>query len=132
MPSVYAVRTAVQWPVEIKLHHYLHESFIDFTDLRPVRREAIQLRDRILSLTRERQLELARGFGRALGREWGYAPGDPAPEEGKYRCMACVKYDVTLQEITIAKSAALPECETCKGHRKTAQWHLVLKLKRRQ
>jgi hypothetical protein len=26
----------------------------------------------------------------------------------------------------------LPECETCKGHRKTAQWHLVLKLKRRQ
>jgi hypothetical protein len=111
---------------------YLGESFIDFTDLRPVRREAIHLKDRILSLVREQQIELGRRFGRALGREWGYAPGDLAPEAGKYRCLWCVKYDTPLKEITVTKGGELPECETCKQQRKQAQWHPVLPFKRKK
>lgn len=110
---------------------YLAEMYIDVTDLRPVRREAILLKNRILALSAEQQLELSRKLSRALGREWGYAPGDLAPQEGKYRCLWCAKFDVQITEITVAKDEALPECETCKQSRKRAQWYPLLPLKKR-
>lgn len=110
---------------------YLAEAFIDVTDLRPVRCEAVRLEDRILSLSAEQQLGLSRKLSRALGREWGYAPGDSAPEAGKYRCLWCAKFDVQLTEITVAKGDTLPECETCKQSRKQAQWYPLLPLRRR-
>ena len=109
---------------------YYGDSYIDFTTLRLASSEAVALKNRVRALTREAQLDLAIRFARALGRDWGHAPGDIIPKTGKYRCILCVKYDVQLAEIEVEAGEPFPDCPNCKRERKRAQWHQVLPLKK--
>ncbi len=102
-------------------------SYIDVTDFRSIGKEHFQLKDRIASVTREAQHELTERFLKALGRPWGYGPGETVQplarhETGKYRCARCNVYDVNVSEISLKPGDQFPACDNCKKIHKAAQW----------
>ena len=109
-------------------HDYFDGSFIDMTDLRPVRPKHFPLKNRVASTSREAQDDMLQKFHRSLGRTWGYAEGevvDPLSkhETGKFRCARCNLFDVPTSERVLTPGLPAPECENCKKIGKTAQWY---------
>src|SRR4029077_1009877 len=103
-------------------------SYIDVTDFRSIGKENFQRKERIASVTREAQHELAERFLKASGRPWGYGPGETVEprarhETGKYRCARCNLYEVSVSEISLDPGAQFPVCEHCKKINKSAQWY---------
>ncbi len=110
---------------------YLPESYIDLSDLRPVRRGSIGIEDRIASLARSAQNALSEQLGRSLSRPWGFAPGEFVPARGKYRCNQCNKYfGIRNPEQEFRAGGKFPECENCKKVHKTASWYPLVKHKK--
>jgi hypothetical protein len=107
---------------------YFSRSFIDLSDLRPVRSQQAPLKNRIASLTREAQSEIIEKMYFSIGRPWGYRADERVEplgkyETGKFRCARCNLYDVTVPEKTLPVGAEFPECDNCKKIRKAAQWY---------
>ena len=110
-------------------HRHFDESFVDVTDMRPVRPQHFPARSRIASTTRIAQGEMLEKSSAAFGRVWGYAHGEkiepPSKREtGRFRCARCNLYDIVLPEpITLKPGDEAPECENCKKIGKAAQWY---------
>ncbi len=117
-------------------HKYFAGAFLELTDIRPVRPEQFQLKQRIASITRLAQDELSQRFHRAMGRMWGYSEGDIVEalgkyETGKFRCAGCNLFDLPLAEpITLKPGDKAPGCENCKKIGRTAQWYPLAKHRR--
>ena len=110
---------------------YFGESYIDLTDIRPIRRETVELAERIVSLTRAAQNALTEKLALAFSRRWGFAPGDEVLVGGKYRCNRCNNYhgvENPDQEFKVGER--FPECQNCKKIRKTAAWYLLVEHKK--
>jgi len=107
-------------------------TFISVTDLRPVRPQQFQLKNRVASITREAQDEIARKFTRAQGRSWGYREGETIQplgryETGEFRCAQCNVYDVAVSHVTLKAGDTAPECPNCQKIGKAAQWYPLTK-----
>ena len=103
-------------------------SYALLSDLRSIRRDSVDILDKIVSLSAGYQAKLAEQIARALARDWGYAAGEIVPRTGRYRCLRCNRwYDVAnpIQEFTAG--ASFPPCEKCAEIGKSAQWYLLLR-----
>lgn len=107
-------------------------AFIDLSDLRPIRSKSIDLNNRVASITRDGQNDLVERFVKAMGRNWGHAPGDTVEPPGKYqtgrfRCARCNQYDVPITESTFEVGSKFPVCTACEKINKAAQWYPLSK-----
>lgn len=110
---------------------YFDESYVDLTNPRPVRREALALADRIAALSTPAQARLTDSIAVHLSRPWGFGPGEEVVRTGAYRCLKCFQsLDSTVPEIKLSAGDKFPECDNCRGFRKKAQWRLVEQRKR--
>ncbi len=103
-------------------------SYALLSDLRPIRRDSVDILDKIISLSAPYQAKLAEQIARALARDWGYAAGEIIPRTGRYRCLRCNRwYDVEnpIRDFTVGES--FPPCEKCAEIGKSAQWYLLLR-----
>jgi hypothetical protein len=113
-------------------HDYFDSSFIDMTDLRPIRSRHFPVKNRVASTTREAQDDILERFHHSLGRTWGYAEGEIVEplgkhETGKFRCARCNLFDVSVSDKLLTPGFPAPECENCKKIGKSAQWYPLTK-----
>lgn len=105
---------------------HFEESYVDLASPRPVRREALTLKDRIAALSASSQARLTDCIGFHLSRPWGFGPGEEVTRTGTYRCLKCFQsLDSTVPEIRLSAGDKFPECDNCRTFRKKAQWRLV-------
>ncbi len=110
---------------------YFPDSYIDLSDLRPARRESVDISDRIASLTRGAQNNLSEKLARSLSRRWGFGPGDKIPTDGKYRCNQCNNYfDIDNRAREFKAGQEFPDCDNCRKIHKTASWYLLVEHKK--
>jgi len=110
---------------------YFEDSYIDLSDMRPVRRGSVGLPDRVASLSKATQNELAEKLARSLSRRWGFGPGEVVRVSGKYRCNSCNNYfGVGNPERDFAAGERFPGCPDCAEVHKTAAWYLLVQHRR--
>jgi hypothetical protein len=93
-----------------------------------IRRESVQLGDRIASLSLSAQHALTDKLSETLTRLWGFSPGEPVRETGKYRCLRCFQfYDVKCDIVEFQAGQKFGDCSGCSKIGKKAQWRLLRK-----
>jgi hypothetical protein len=114
-------------------HDYFDSSFIDVTDIRPLRPRHFPMKNRVASITREAEDSILQKFHRSFGRTWGYAEGETIEplgkyETGKFKCAGCNLYDIASSEIiTLKPGDTAPACDHCKKIGRRAQWYPLTK-----
>jgi hypothetical protein len=113
-------------------HEYFDSGFVDFTDIRPVRPEQFQKKDRVASIAREGQNDLFGKFHKAMGRTWGYREGEKIEALGKheiakFRCAQCNIYDVAVPVMPLTPGDPAPRCANCEKIDKAEQWYPLTK-----
>jgi hypothetical protein len=86
---------------------------VDVGDLRPVNRRAVSRDLRLKSMSPDAYNALGEMIVRAPARIWGYAPGEPVPEDGKYRCAVDTKHcdlRVEMAHVELKRGEQFPEC----------------------
>ena len=116
-------------------HEHFPEAFIDISDLRPVRSEAIDLHNRIASMNREAQNLLLDKFLKGMGRKWGHAEGETVEpleknQNGSYRCHRCNDHDVPVPQEKFEPGSSYPACPNCEKIGKEAQWYPLLRYRK--
>lgn len=102
-------------------------SYAVLSDLRPIRRESVDILDKIISISAPYQSKLAEQIARALARDWGYAAGEIVPKTGSYRCLRCNRWHNVENPIQqLVAGTPFPECAKCAEIGKSAQWYLLL------
>jgi hypothetical protein len=110
---------------------YFDAGFLDLAKCFPVRRESVQEKGRVASLTPNTQHALTDKISETLTRTWGYAPGEKVLTTGKYRCVRCFQfYGLTNEIIELGAGQPFPDCNDCLKINKRAQWHLLRKHKK--
>jgi hypothetical protein len=105
--------------------------YLDLTRCFPIRRDTVELKDRITSLTQSAQHALNDKLSETLTRVWGFAPGESVPVTGKYRCVRCFNFlDVKLEIVDFKVGEPFTDCADCQKIGKRAQWRLLRKHKK--
>lgn len=131
--NILAGKIANMFPVPAHPDGYFAASYFDLANIRPVHHSAVRLKDRIASLKPLQQKALSDHLSRFFGRFWGYRKDEPAPSEGKYRCLRDIFYfDLPFQStvIELKSGEPFPECPNCDKIHKAAQWIPLAKHKR--
>jgi hypothetical protein len=107
---------------------YFDAGYLDLTRCFPIRRETLDLKDRIASLSQAAQHALNDKLSETLTRVWGFAPGDLVTTTGKYRCVRCFNFfDVKNEVVHFEAGGRFTECDDCRKIKKRAQWRLLRK-----
>ena len=102
-------------------------SYSVLSDLRPIRRDSVDILDKIISISPLYQGKLAEQIARALARDWGYAANEIVPRTGLYRCLRCNKWHNVKNPIReFVEGTSFPACEKCAEIGKAAQWYMLL------
>jgi hypothetical protein len=110
---------------------YFEIGYLDLTKCFSIRRESVQEKDRIASLTSSAQHALNDKLSETLTRMWGYAPGEDVPQSGKYRCIRCFQfYGLNNEVMDFQAGEKFPDCPDCEKIKKHAQWRPLRKHKR--
>jgi hypothetical protein len=116
----------------LPVHEHFSAVYVDLSDLRPIRRAAVDLDNRLASMTRATQSELIERWVRSMGRKWGFDQTDivqpPGKREtGRYRRHKCNEFDIPAHEHTFDTGKPFPDCEPCSKINKTPQWYPLQK-----
>ncbi len=115
----------------MRKHQHFDEGYLDLARCFPIRRNVLQLRDRVASLSQSTQHALNDKMSETLTRVWGYSPGEQVPKTGKYRCVRCFNfYDVKGETVEFEAGQLFKECPDCQKINKRAQWRLLRKHKK--
>lgn len=98
--------------------------YLDLTRCFPIRRDTVELKDRIASLTLSAQHALNDKLSETLTRVWGFSVGEPVPATGKYRCVRCFSF------LDFKSGDTFIDCADCQKIGKHAQWRLLRKHKK--
>lgn len=110
---------------------YFETGFLDLARCFTIRRESVEQRDRIASLTARAQHALTDKISETLTRLWGYSPGEEVPQTGKYRCIRCFQfYDLENKIWEFQAGTKFGDCPDCEKIKKKAQWRLLRKHKK--
>lgn len=105
--------------------------YLDLGRCFPIRRDTVELKDRIASLTLSAQHALNDKLSETLTRVWGFAPGETVPVTGKYRCIRCFNFlDVKNDIVDFKAGEPFRDCDDCQKINKHAQWRLLRKHKK--
>jgi hypothetical protein len=105
--------------------------FLDLTRCFPIRRNTVELKDRIASLSHGAQHALNDKLSETLTRVWGFSPGEAVPKTGKYRCVRCFHFfDVKNDAVDFQVGQRFTDCDDCLKISKHAQWRLLRKHKK--
>ncbi|HEV1994738.1 MAG TPA: hypothetical protein VGR03_10435 [Candidatus Acidoferrum sp.] len=93
-----------------------------------IRRESVQQKDRVASLTLSAQHALSDKLSETLTRVWGFSPGEIVLQTGKYRCVRCFQfYDVKNEVVEFQAGQKFGDCPDCLKIKKRAQWRPLRK-----
>jgi hypothetical protein len=110
---------------------YFEVGCLDLAKCFTIRRESVQQKDRIASLTLSAQHGLVDKLSETLTRIWGHAPGEQVPQAGKYRCIRCFQFFGLNNEVMDFQAGQrFPDCLDCVKIKKQAQWRLLRKHKK--
>ena len=105
--------------------------YLDLGRCFPIRRDTVELKDRIASLTLSAQHALNDKLSETLTRVWGFGPRESVPATGKYRCVRCSNFfDVKNDIADFKEGSPFPDCPDCQKINKRAQWRLLRKHKK--
>ena len=94
----------------------------------PIRRESVQQKDRVASLSLSAQHALGDKLSETLTRVWGFSPGELVNQTGKYRCVRCFHfYDVKNEIVEFQAGQKFGDCPDCLKIKKKAQWRPLRK-----
>jgi len=113
-------------------HEHFPECYVDISDMRPVRKESLDLHNRLAALSRETQAALLEKFVKSMGRKWGHAKDEVVEplernQTGAYRCYRCNDHDITVPQEKFQAGTTYPTCPNCDKIGKEAQWYPLLK-----
>lgn len=109
-------------------HAHFDAGYLDLARCLPIRRNVLELKDRVASLTQAKQHALNDKLSETLTRVWGFSPGELVPKTGKYRCVRCFNfYDVKGEAVEFEAGKPFTECADCQKIKKRAQWRLLRK-----
>jgi hypothetical protein len=110
---------------------HFNVGYLDLTKCFAIRRESVQKKDRIASLTLDAQHALNDKLSETLTRMWGHAPGEDVHQTGKYRCIRCFQfYGLDNEIMDFQAGQKFPDCLDCVKIKKHAQWRRLRKHKK--